>query len=62
MGDSKGRFPQPYLNDTREDDPLMKRVDQDNLEIGSRPSGLPKGTKTEGMGLVHVGDTAGKGK
>ena len=62
MADSKGRFPSPYVNDVRETDPLMKRVDQDNLEIGARPSGLPKDVKSAGMGIVHVGDTAtGKG-
>jgi hypothetical protein len=61
MGDSKGRFPGPYVSDVRENDPIMKRVGQDNLEIGARPSGLPKGVKAERMGISHVGDTTGKG-
>ena len=62
MGDSKGRFPGPYINDVKAEDPIMKRVDQDNLEIGARPSGMPKSVKSEGS-IVHVGETAtGKGK
>jgi hypothetical protein len=63
MADSKGRFPGPYVNDVKAEDPIMKRVDQDRLEIGARASGMPKDSKSAGMGLAHVGDTAGgKGK
>lgn len=64
MGDSTGKFPSPYLNDVKANDPIMKRVDQDNLEIGARPSGMPKGSvKGAGMSITHVGETAsGKGK
>lgn len=57
MGDNVGKFPGPYLNSTNANDPIMKRVDQDNLEIGARPSGMPKSVKSEGS-IVHVGDTA----
>ena len=59
MADSKGRFPAPYISDVKAEDPIMKRVDQDNLEIGARNSGMPKNAKSEGMGITHVGDTAG---
>ena len=59
MADSRGKFPQPYANDVKESDPVMKRVNQDHLEIGARNSGMPKNAKSDGMGLVHVGDTAG---
>ena len=58
MADSKGRFPAPYLSDVKEDDPIMKRVDQDKLEIGARSSGLPKSIKSEGTSISHVGDSA----
>ena len=57
MADSKGRFPSPYLNDVRENDPIMKRVDPDVLEIGARKSGLPKGPHSEAT-ISHVGDSA----
>lgn len=58
MADSTGRFPQPYLNDVKENDPIMKRVDQDKLEIGARNSGMPKSIKSEAS-ISHVGDTPG---
>ena len=62
MGDSTGKFPAPYISDVRANDPIMKRVDSDHLEIGARPSGMPKDVKSEGS-IVHVGDSAtGKGK
>lgn len=60
MADSKGKFPQPYVNDVKAEDPIMNRVGMNNLEIGARPSGLPKGANSERMGIAHVGDTAGK--
>jgi hypothetical protein len=64
MGDSTGKFPAPYLNDVKAEDPIMKRVGQDHLEIGARPSGMPKGDiKSGSMSISHVGSTAtGKGK
>lgn len=50
-----GKFPAPYINDCKEEDPLMKRVDQDKGEIGNRASGMPKDIRSSGMGLDHVG-------
>lgn len=52
-------FPRPYLNQTRENDPIVIRVNQDTMDIGARPSGLPKDVKTDVMGLDHVGGKAG---
>ncbi len=57
MADSKGRFPAPYINDVKAEDPIMKRVPQDTLDIGARKSGLPKGPHSEAT-ISHVGDTA----
>ena len=57
MADSKGRFPAPYINDVKAEDPIMKRVNQDTLEIGARKSGLPKGPHSEAT-ITHVGETA----
>lgn len=59
MGDnSTSKFPQPYLNSIREDDPVVIRVNQDKGEIGSRASGLPSDIKSSGMGIEHVGGKA----
>lgn len=52
------KFPGPYQNSVRENDPIMKRVNQDSLEIGARASGMPKDAKSEGMSLDHVGGGA----
>lgn len=57
MADLKGRFPAPYINDVKAEDPIMKRVPQDTLDIGARKSGLPKGPHSEAT-ISHVGDTA----
>lgn len=57
MGDSTGKFPAPYISDVKANDPIMKRVDQDRLEIGARASGMPRSIKSDGH-IVHVGDTA----
>ena len=53
------RFPGPYLNDTKADDPIMKRVDVKNMEIGARPSGVAKEAGRNGNTIEHVGGTAG---
>lgn len=58
MGDSTGKFPGPYISDVKANDPIMKRVDQDRLEIGARSSGMPKNIKSEGTSLRHVGESA----
>lgn len=60
MADSKGSFPGPYINDVKAEDPIMKRVPQDTLDIGARKSGLPKGPHSEAT-ITHVGETTPKG-
>ena len=54
------RFPGPYIDSTKENDSIMKRVDLDKMDIGARGSGMPKDSKSEGMGLKHVGDQNSK--
>jgi len=54
------KFPGPYVNETRENDPIMKRVNQDKLEIGARNSGLPSSIRNSNN-IDHVGGTAGSG-
>ena len=58
MADSKGRFPAPYINDVKAEDPIMKRVPMDTLDIGARKSGLPKGIADTDAKLEHVGGVA----
>lgn len=52
---STSKFPAPYVNSIREDDPVVIRVNQDKGEIGSRSSGMPSGLDTSGMSIEHVG-------
>ena len=61
MADSTStqKFPAPYVESVRENDPVVIRVNQDMGEIGSRASGLPKDVKAMGMTLSHVGSVAG---
>lgn len=55
------RFPGPYLNDTKADDPIMKRVPMDTFGIGGMSSGLPKGSiNSENMKIEHTGGNLGK--
>ena len=57
MADSNSisKFPAPYVNSVRENDPVVIRVDQDKGEIGSRSSGLPSNITSSDMGIEHVG-------
>lgn len=55
------RFPKAYVNTVKKDS-MMEYVPMETMDIGARKSGLPKGMKKEGMGLDHVGGTAGGSK
>lgn len=52
---STSKFPGPYVNKVSEKDSVVIRVDQDNGEIGSRPSNMPKDIASSDMGIEHVG-------
>lgn len=52
---STSKFPGPYVNSIRENDPVVIRVNQDKGEIGSRSSGMPGDMMTSGMAIEHVG-------
>jgi hypothetical protein len=57
------KFPGPYLNETRADDPIMIRVPMDTMSIGSGSIAHPKkGVNSDGMSLKHVGGAYGKGE
>jgi hypothetical protein len=57
------RFPGPYVNDTKANDPIMERVPMDTFGIGGMASGLPKGSVNAGdMQIKHVGGSMGKGE
>jgi hypothetical protein len=49
------KFPAPYVDSIREDDPIVVRVDQDFGEIGSRPKTAPREMMTSRMEIEHVG-------
>ena len=57
---SSGRIPGPYVNDTKIDEALMEYVPFNNMGIGARPSGLPKGSLNQMRDIEHVGDSDGK--
>lgn len=54
------RFPRAGSSEPKESDPMMKRVDLDHGEIGSRPSGMPKSSDAPDMKISHVGGSTGK--
>lgn len=54
------KFPRAGQHDPKASDPMMKRVNLDNAEIGSRKSGMPSGN--EGLpSISHVGDSGKQG-
>lgn len=58
-------FPKPYTQMVPAEGQAqgIEYVPFDKLSIGSRPSGLPKGSvNSEKMNLDHVGKGVGKGK
>lgn len=50
------KFPRAGQIEPKIDEPMMKRVDLEQGEIGSRPSGMPKGMDNGQMSIGHVGD------
>lgn len=55
---STSRFPTPYVNSVNETDSYVIRVDQDNGDIGSRPSSNPVFESNSRMTIEHVGNNA----
>ena len=56
-----GKFPGPYVNDTKQDDALMVYVNNGGFEhagIGSRPSAMPKDVKNSNS-IEHTGSGPG---
>jgi hypothetical protein len=56
------RFPGPYLNDCKAEDPIMERVPMDSMGIGANNAGLPNKIQTGEMSIKHVGGSLGKGE
>jgi hypothetical protein len=55
------RFPSPYLNDVKANDPIMERVPMDSMDIGANSAGMPKGGINSGnMTIKHIGGGLGK--
>lgn len=55
---STSKFPTPYVNSVNESDPYIVRVNQDNGDIGSRPSSNPSFESNSRMTIEHVGNNA----
>ncbi len=58
MSKSTSKFPVPYVNSVNETDSYVIRVDQDNSQIGSRPSNAPSFESNSRMNIEHVGNNA----
>lgn len=55
------KFPRAGQSEPKANDPMMKRVDMDHGEIGSRPSGMPKSMEDSQLSISHVGDSGKQG-
>lgn len=55
------KFPRAGNVEPKASDPMMKRVDMDHGEIGSRPSGMPSNLDNGKLTLNHVGDSGKQG-
>lgn len=56
------KFPRAGNTEPKADDSMMKRVDMNHGEIGSRPSNMPKGmTGNDQMSISHVGGSGKQG-
>lgn len=62
MSKSTSKFPTPYVNSVSEQDSYVIRVDQDNGQIGSRPSSAPSFESNSRMNIEHVGNNASSKK
>ena len=55
------RFPGPYLNDCRAEDPMMQRVPMEKMGIGANSAGLPQsGVNSGDMNIKHIGGNMGR--
>lgn len=53
-----GRFPRAYDSDVKKDDGMMVYINTEKMDIGARPSGLPKNDVGGIKSLEHVGKEA----
>lgn len=58
------KFPRPYVNSVPKEGGvgMMEYVPFDHLQIGARPSGMPKSGTNNIKSLDHVGKSAEGGK
>lgn len=61
---NQGRFPKPYVDSVPAEgtEKVMEYVPLDNMGIGARKSGTPKGEIAGIRSLDHVGGTTGSRK
>lgn len=58
---SSGKFPKPYTSDVKVDRSMMEYVEFEKMDIGARPSALPKGDASGIKSLEHVGEDGSRG-
>ena len=58
---SSGRFPKAYTGDVKVDNDLMEYTQFPQMDIGARPSNLPKGDVSGIKSLEHVGKDGSRG-
>ena len=55
------KFPRAGNVEPKAMDPMMKRVEMNNGEIGSRPDNMPKNVEATNMKISHVGGSGKQG-
>ena len=53
------KFPGPYVNECKIEDPMMHRIDIHKMGIGARNVAMPKSIKNS-MSIDHIGGSEGK--
>jgi hypothetical protein len=58
---TSGKFPKAYDGDVKVDNSLMEYTQFPQMDIGARPSGMPKGGVSGIKSLEHVGKDGSRG-
>lgn len=51
----------PYVKSITAEDPMMKRVPMQRMDIGANSAGMPSGMMDRPPGIEHVGGNKSKG-
>jgi hypothetical protein len=50
----------PYVNTINENDPIMKRVPRNDMDIAANAASMPKGTQSNDAAIQHVSNQNSK--